>query len=114
MQIIQWRLYFWPDKASAHYARKTTRFLESHNIHFVSKEDNPTEVPQCRPIEDFFGVLAQYVYSKNWVAKDVESLIRRISHCLTLIPSSLVQSTMEDTKRRLMRAYPVGIFERFQ
>ena len=44
----------------------------------MAKEDNPTETPQVRPIEDFFGVLATHVYQGDWVAKDTEALKRRI------------------------------------
>ena len=55
---------FWPDKASAHYARLTTTVLDSHGINYMKKDDNLTEVPQCRPIEDYFGLLATKVYEK--------------------------------------------------
>ena len=37
----------WPDKASAHYARMKTSYLVAYGINYISKEDNPTEVPQC-------------------------------------------------------------------
>lgn len=46
---------FWPDKASSHYAKKTIQFLNDAKIPFVPEERNPTNFPQCRPIEDFFG-----------------------------------------------------------
>ena len=38
-----------PGKASSHYARVTLEFLGDEGVHFVAKEDNHTEVPQCRP-----------------------------------------------------------------
>ena len=62
---------FWPDKASAHYARISTDFLDKNNVCYLKKADKPTEVPQCRPIEDFFALLATCVYHQNWIAKDV-------------------------------------------
>ena len=62
---------FWPDKASAHYAGRTVTWMQDNEVHFVAKEDNPTEVPQCRPIEDFFCLL---VYEKNWSAKNIAAL----------------------------------------
>jgi hypothetical protein len=46
-------IVFWPDLASAHYARLTTAFLEKNNIPYIQKENNPPNVPQLRPIEDF-------------------------------------------------------------
>ena len=53
---------FWPDLARAHYARRTLDFLEMNNIPYVPKSMNPPNVPQCRPIEDFFGALETRVY----------------------------------------------------
>ena len=100
---------FWPDKASAHYAGLTTTFLDNHNINYVKKKDNPTEFPQCRPVEDFFGLLAARVYRRNWEAKDVVTLKRRIRKCLSEIPPSTVQATMATVRRRLLRAYRVGL-----
>ncbi|CAF3917018.1 unnamed protein product [Rotaria magnacalcarata] len=49
---------FWPDLASSHYANKTTRWFHEQNIKFVPKQDNPPNVPQARPIEDFWSILA--------------------------------------------------------
>ena len=60
---------FWTDKATTHYARLTTTFLDNEGVNYVPKRDNPTAVLQCRPIEDFFGLLATRVYQRNWVAK---------------------------------------------
>ena len=56
--------------------------LQNHNdnscqrvkgIQYVARKDNRTEVPQCRPIEDFFGHLFTHVYKKKWIAKDTEA-----------------------------------------
>ena len=102
---------FWPDKASAHYARVSTAFLDNNSVNYVEKADNPTEVPQCRPIEDFFGLLATRVYHRNWVAKDVPALKRRILKCLSEIPQATVQATLETVRKRLLRAYRVGILQ---
>ena len=47
---------FLSDKASTHYARIATDFLDKNNFsNYVNKADNSTEVPQCRPIKDFSG-----------------------------------------------------------
>ena len=100
---------FWPDKASAHYARITTDYLDANGINYVSKEDNPTEVPQCRPVEDFFGLLSTRAYEGNWVANNVQALKRRIRRCLGEIPQEVVQATMMSGKSKLMRAYRFGL-----
>ena len=100
---------FWPEKASSHYSLKATTFLNNKGINFVPKEINPTEVPQCRPIEDFFGVLATHVYARNWIAGDAEALKRRIRACIKKIPEQTVQAASVAVRKRLLRAYRKGL-----
>ena len=102
---------FWPDKASAHYARISTDLLDNNNIRHVKKSDNPTDVPHCRPIKDFFGLLATRVYNENYIAKNVLALKRRIMKCISEIPPATVQATLETVRKRLLRAYRVGLLE---
>ena len=45
---------FWPDLASAHYAKSVTSYLISKNITFVQKADNRPAVPELRPVENFY------------------------------------------------------------
>ena len=72
---------FWPDKASAHYARISTDFLDNNNVRYVKKANNLTKVPRCQPIEDFFRLLVTVSYHKNCKAKDVLALKRWILKC---------------------------------
>lgn len=48
------------------------------NVNFVDKGINPPNVPQARPIENFWGWLVQKVYEGGWEAKTEQQLIRRI------------------------------------
>ena len=73
---------FWPDKASSHYAGTTRQFLEKNTIDFVPRDNNPTNLPQSRPIEDLFEQLAQVVYKNNWIANNIKQLKRRILSCI--------------------------------
>jgi hypothetical protein len=59
---------FLPDLATSHYAKATVKWM-SKNVNFVEKDLNPPNVPQARPIENFWGCLAQKVYEGGWVAK---------------------------------------------
>jgi hypothetical protein len=45
---------FWPDKASSHYSKTVKECISGENINFVEYNDNPTNLPQARPVEDFF------------------------------------------------------------
>ena len=54
---------FCSDLASSHYAHKTSAWLNEKRIPFVPKVVNPLNVPKVRPIEDFWSILADKMYS---------------------------------------------------
>ena len=83
---------FWPDQASAHYAKEVIDWLNSKKIEFVPKYLNPPNAPKTRPIEDFWGILKGKVYAKNWSAKNIPELKRKIRICLKEKDVNLVQS----------------------
>ena len=93
---------FWPDKASSHYAKSVTSFLQAEHINFVMKKDNPTNLPQARPIEDFFGYLDQMVYKDGWRAADMKQLRRRVKSCLKKVDLDVVRRSMETLARLLL------------
>ena len=101
---------FWHDLARAHFARRTLDFLEMNYIPYVPKSMNPPNVPQCRPIEDFFGALATRVYEGNWTASDVGALERRIRSCIRAFPIEIVQRIMRTTRSKLRQSYSEGIY----
>ena len=87
------------------------RQQERHLCSYVRNVDNQTEVPQCRPVEDFFGLLSTRVYHRNWVAKDMAALKRQIRKCISEIFPATVQATMETVWKRLFWAFRVWILE---
>ena len=66
---------FWP---RAHYAKSVINYLNESNVNLVRKKDNPVNVQECRPIENFWAILKQQVYKNNWRAKNVKQLYQRI------------------------------------
>ena len=73
-------------------------------MNYVPKDLNPTEVPQCRPIEDFFKVLASHFYRKNWLAESTEALMKRIRKSVERIPAETVLATTQAVRKKLLRA----------
>jgi hypothetical protein len=100
--------WFWPDKASSHYARETLEFLAKNNIQFVPKERNPTNLPQCRPIEDYFGQLDTLVYKDGWRAKDLDELENRIRLCIRKVNKEAVQASCASIKTKLRKCADHG------
>lgn len=101
---------FWPDLASSHYAKKTKDWLHEQKIPFVPRHVNPPNVPKARPIEDFWGILAQQVYSGGWSATNQEKLINRIKTQLKKVDLNVVQTMMKDVRRKLRKIEDQGPF----
>ena len=73
---------FWPDLATSHYAKLVTDWLNEQKIPFVPKTKNPANLPEGRPIEDFWAILKREVYMDAWTAQNVDQLETRIRYCL--------------------------------
>ena len=71
------------------------------NINFVAKNINPPNIPQARPIENFWGCLVQKVYEGGWEAATEEQLIRRINLKLREFDSNYLQSLFRGLKTKL-------------
>jgi hypothetical protein len=94
---------FWPDLASSHYAQATMDFLDEKKIIYVPKGDNPPNVPQARPIENFWGDLSRRVYENGWQAKTKSKLIRRINSKLKEFDLSELQNHMKLVRYKLRK-----------
>jgi hypothetical protein len=101
-------LIFWPDLASSHYARATTDLLESHSVRFVQKVDNPPNLPQCRPIENFWSLLKSEVYKNGWEASSLRQLKMRITAKLQEVDFSSVQADFAAMRGKLRRVATEG------
>ena len=73
---------FWPDLTSAHYAHDTVQLFEELEIPFVQKKDNPPNLPQVHPIENFWAQLKELVYRGGWQADSEDQLKRQSRSCV--------------------------------
>ena len=103
---------FWPDLASSHYAETVLDFMIENRINHVDKVDNPANLPECRPIEDFWSILKGKVYANNWMAKDIPSLRDRIRKKLKEIEPATIQSLMEGVRSRIDQVRRWGVIEK--
>ena len=92
---------FWPDLASAHYAKTVVDYLNEKKVKFVQKSENPPNVPEARPIEDFWGLIKGEVYKNNWQAENIDQLKNRINLCLKKIGQNRVYDLMSTVANRL-------------
>jgi transposase len=106
-------IIFWPDLAPAHYAKATTDLLTSLSVPFVPKIDNPPNLPQCRPIENFWSLLKSEVYKDGWEAKTIRQLKMRITAKLKTIDFIPVQNDFASMRRNLRRVARDGPYATF-
>lgn len=97
------KIMFWPDLASCHYAKKTLDWLTEQKVPFVPKKDNPPNVPQARPIENFWAVLKRMVYDNGWEAQNEQQLIGRIKGKLKEIDINTFQNLIRDIRSTLRK-----------
>ena len=69
---------FWPDKASAHYSKSVLNYLTSKQINVVPKLNNPTNVPQCRPIELQHADIKRRVFADKFQPKNSGELKEKL------------------------------------
>ena len=100
---------FWPDLASSHYSKDSLNWMDQY-VYYVDKESNPPNVPQARPIENFWGHLAQKVYERDWQASTEQVLIDRIKLKLQEIDLNFLQSHMKGVRAKLRSIADGGVF----
>lgn len=105
------QIVFWPDLAPAHYAKKVQNFLIEKKVNFVSKEDNPANIPEARPIEQFWAILKAAVYKDGWEADNLDQLINRIKYCLSKVDPNFIQSQFSAVKSKIDSIRRLGVIE---
>ena len=84
------------------------------NVKFLSKYINPPNVPQARPIENFWVCLAQKVYEGGWEAKTEQQLIRRIKSKMKKFDKNFVESLLEEVKAKVKSISNNGVYFLFK
>ena len=58
-------------------------YLNKEDVHYVEKTDNAANLPECRPIKNFWSILKGLVYKYNWHAENLKKLRSRIVKIFT-------------------------------
>jgi hypothetical protein len=66
-------------------------YTRDKSVNFVEKAENPPNMPEIRPIENFWDILKGLVYQNNWQAENLDQLRKRIACCLRKIEFELIQ-----------------------
>ena len=100
---------FWPDLAKAHYSNIVQQCLTEKNIPFVSRVDNPPNIPQARPIETVWTVLERKIYENNSEAKNIDHLVKRMKQKAKELDQEMLQGMIEDVGKKLRAMWRDGL-----
>ena len=95
--------------ATCHYANENQKWMKDQGLPFVSKDQNPPNAPQIRPIERFWAILKFLVYEGNWSAQNREQLIRRIKWAIAKYNRDNVVRMMEALPQKIRLANENGL-----
>lgn len=96
---------FWPDLASAHYAKATIKFLEDHKVNFVNKKKNPPNMPQLRPIKTFFAHWKAKIYANGWKPENIDELQEKAKRTLRTFNKNYYETLMSQVTQKVRREY---------
>ena len=71
------------------HANKVLDYLQRERFPLVPKFYNPTNLPMCRPVEDFWATLVGIVYGNGWTADTLDKLKRRIKWAMKQVSLGL-------------------------
>jgi hypothetical protein len=83
--------------------------LEELKIEYIPKEENPPNVPQIRPIENFWADMKRKVYSNNDRPKDVQCLMAKIRKELKSIATTETRKAMKEVPAKARKAHRLGV-----
>lgn len=96
---------FWPDLASAHYAGVTIELLDSLNIEFVRKYDNPPNCPQLRPIERYWAIVKRHLRKDGGQATNMDMFKKMWTKASRKVTANGVQNLMKRVKAKVRQFY---------
>lgn len=96
---------FWPDLASAHYAKSTLQWFSENNIMFVEKDINPPNCPQLRPIERYWAIVKRIFKKEGTVSQDMSDFKKNWSAASRKCTKATVQNLMEGVKSKVRSFY---------
>lgn len=103
-------ILFWPDLASSHYAQSVLDCLVKNKVPYVTRSQNPPNVPQCRPIESLWAIIEQSVYQDGWQAKNLDQLANRIKSKIKKLDQKMVTHMIRGIRSKLLKMYRKGVF----
>lgn len=94
---------FWPDLASCHYSRKTMEWYRQNSIEVITKEMNPPNTPELRPIERYWAIVKRIYKGTRCSIKNEKSMQYAWNSCAAKVDRSVVHKMMASIKKKALQ-----------
>lgn len=94
-------IIFWPDLASAHYAKKVLDWYESEGVSFISKDFNPPNCPEIRPIELYWAIIKKKLLANKKTIKSLQGMKREWTRSSAMVTKEDVRRLMGGIKSKV-------------
>lgn len=92
---------FWPDLASAHYAKPVLQWFSDNNIQFVEKNINPPNCPELRPIERYWAIVKRIFKKEGTVSRSMEEFKKNWNAASSKCTKATVQNLMKGVSSKV-------------
>lgn len=92
---------FWPDLASCHYARSTMAWYEDNQVAVITKDLNPPNCPQLRPIEKYWAIVKRSLNKTGGAANNKASMYQKWNKAAAEVTPKGVQVLMGSIKKKV-------------
>lgn len=110
LKIKDKSIMFWPDLATSHYANIVTKDLSVRKIEFIPKENNPPNVPQCRPIENYWALVKQEYKARGNKCSRISDLKRIYNLCYKKVIKEHGNSLFNSFQNNLKNVSKKGLY----
>lgn len=96
---------FWPDLASAHYAKETVDLIKAKNIDYIEKDRNPPNCPNLRPVERYWAIVKRHMRKKGEVAQNMNDFKKMWNSAARKVTITGVQRLMQSVRSKIRKFY---------
>lgn len=94
---------FWPDLASAHYGKLAMEWFENNAVTIVSRDANPPNTPQLRPIEAYWANIKRKLLKTKKCVKNEKEFKSKWQKATDTVTKDDVQHLMSGIKSKLRK-----------
>ena len=101
---------FWPVLSRVHYANIGQDWLNNNGIEFVSKKGNVPNLPQARPLDQFWAICRRHYHKRSKVCQTHWNFKKVWTNISTTVAESHGQALMAGVRTKLRKIGRKGVY----